>query len=239
VQPGAVVPGDVLHDRAPGVDPGRPGAGVDQLALERGEERLRQGVVPALARPADRQCVLALLREGGVGGGGLLAAAVGVEDHARLGIAGRDRVGQGAGDQLGAQVIGQGERDDAAGGDVDHSREVEPSLPGRDVSDVAAPAGVELGGVGGEVPADPVRGSRRAPPGHERRPARGFPARRRARLPDRHPVRRSRPGLGTALLHSPGRGRSRAQGRPGAAEPRHPPPRERRLPKLWRDLPAG
>ena len=41
-------------------------------------------------------------------------------------VAGGDRVGQRVGDELGAQVIGQGEPDDAAGGDIDHGRQIEP-----------------------------------------------------------------------------------------------------------------
>ena len=67
MQPGAVVPGDVLHDCPPGPGPGRPGPGVDELALERGEERLGQRVVPAPAGPAGRQGDLAFFREGGAG----------------------------------------------------------------------------------------------------------------------------------------------------------------------------
>src|SRR5580704_1718048 len=140
VQPGAVVPADVLHNRAPGPGPGGPGPGVDELALERGEEALGQRVVPALAGPPDRQGDLAVGGEGGVGGGGVLAAAVGVEDHARLGITGGDRVGQRVADQLGAQVIGHGKPDDAPGGDVDDSGQVQPAFPGGDIGDVAAPA---------------------------------------------------------------------------------------------------
>jgi hypothetical protein len=58
-------------------------------------------------------------------------AAVGVEDHAGIGVPGGDRVGQRGGDQLGAQVIGQGVPDDAAGGDVDHGgHSVESSFVG-------------------------------------------------------------------------------------------------------------
>lgn len=58
--------------------------------------------------------------------------------------------------QLGAQVIGQGVADDPAGGDAGHDGQVQPAFPGADVGDVAAPAGVDLRGVGGEVPADLV-----------------------------------------------------------------------------------
>jgi hypothetical protein len=42
------------------------------------------------------------------------AAPVGVEDHPGVWVAGGDRVGQRAGDQLGAQVIGHRVADDAA-----------------------------------------------------------------------------------------------------------------------------
>ena len=82
------------------------------------------------------------------------AAPVGVEDDPGRRVTGRDRVVQRVGDQFGAKVIGQGEPHDAAGGDVDDGGQVQPALPGRDVGDVPAPAGVELGGVGGEFPAD-------------------------------------------------------------------------------------
>src|SRR5262249_37800339 len=52
VQSGAVVPGDVLHDRPAGLGPGGPGLQIGELALERGEEALGHGVVPALALAA-------------------------------------------------------------------------------------------------------------------------------------------------------------------------------------------
>src|SRR5262249_38060776 len=60
VQPGAVVPGDVLHDGAAGHSAGRPRLGVDQLALERAEKRLGDGVIPALTRAPGRQGDLAV-----------------------------------------------------------------------------------------------------------------------------------------------------------------------------------
>jgi hypothetical protein len=48
-----------------------------------------------------------------------LAAAVGVEGHARLWGTGRDRVGQRVRDQLGAQVVRHGIAHDPPRGDVD------------------------------------------------------------------------------------------------------------------------
>src|SRR5262245_59856332 len=80
VESGAVVPGDVLHDRASGASPGGPGLGVETLALEGGEERFGQGVVPALTGAADRQPDVAVAGQVGELGRGVLGAPVGVED---------------------------------------------------------------------------------------------------------------------------------------------------------------
>src|SRR4249920_855554 len=81
VQPGAVVPADVLNDRPAGRGPGGPGLGIDQLAFDRGEEALGQGVVPALAGAPHRQGDLAVSGEGRELAGGVLAASIAVEDH--------------------------------------------------------------------------------------------------------------------------------------------------------------
>jgi len=81
VQVGAVVPADVLHDRTAGPGPGGPGADICQLAFERGEERLGEGVVPALASAPEGQGDLAVTGQGGELGRGVLAAAVGVKPN--------------------------------------------------------------------------------------------------------------------------------------------------------------
>jgi hypothetical protein len=101
-----------------------------------------------------RQDDAVVLGQGGVFGGGVLAAAVGVEDDAGRGVAGGQGIGEGVGGQFGAQVIGHGVAGDPAGGNVDDGGQVEPALAGGDVDDVATPAGVQPAGVGGEVTAD-------------------------------------------------------------------------------------
>ena len=53
-------------------------------------------------------------------------------------------------------MLGQGEPDHPARGDVDHRRQIQPAFPGPDVGDVTTPTGVDRGGVDGEVPADQV-----------------------------------------------------------------------------------
>src|SRR5262249_16007435 len=60
---------------------GRPRAGVDQLALDRREERLRDRVVPALALASHRQHDVMLGGQRREVARGVLAAAVGVEDQ--------------------------------------------------------------------------------------------------------------------------------------------------------------
>src|SRR5512132_4318972 len=72
VQPGAVVPGDVLHGRAAGGGPGGPGLLVEALALQRGEERFGERIVPALPGPTGRQGHLEIAGEGGVVAAGVL-----------------------------------------------------------------------------------------------------------------------------------------------------------------------
>src|SRR5215207_4753076 len=96
VQPGAVVPGDVLHGGAAGGRSGGPGLLVEALALQRGEERFGERIVPALAGPTGRQGHLQVAGEGGVGAADVLATLVRMEDHPGLGVAGGGcRVGDG------------------------------------------------------------------------------------------------------------------------------------------------
>jgi hypothetical protein len=86
VQPGAVVPGDVVHGGPACRGPGGPRLQVQALALERREERFGQRVIPALPGPAARQPDLEIAGEHGIVTAGVLAAAVGVEDHPGPGI---------------------------------------------------------------------------------------------------------------------------------------------------------
>src|SRR5580693_4292066 len=100
-----------------------------------------------------------------------LGAAVRVEDHAGVRVAGGDSVAQRSGDQLSAQVTGHRVARHPAGGDIDHGGQEQPPFPGADIGDVTAPAGIEPGRIRGEVAADPVS------------PARGGRVRDRGLLP--------------------------------------------------------
>jgi hypothetical protein len=68
VQPGAVVPADVLDDGPVCHGVGGPGLQVKQLAFDRGEEALGESIVPALAGPPGGQGDLAVTGQLGEGG---------------------------------------------------------------------------------------------------------------------------------------------------------------------------
>jgi hypothetical protein len=69
----------------------------------------------------------------------------------------RQGIGQRGVDQFCFEVIRDGPADDPARGQVDDGGQIQPALPRVDVGDVAAPAGIDRGRVGGEVASDQVR----------------------------------------------------------------------------------
>lgn len=129
---------------------------MEQLTLDRGEERLGECLVPALSGAADRKTHSQLVCQCGELPAGVLTAAIRVEDHrtggAVLPAGGRECIG----DQIGPQVISRRPADHATGGDVDDGGQVEPALLRGDVGDVAVPAGIQRVGVGLEVPDDEI-----------------------------------------------------------------------------------
>jgi hypothetical protein len=140
--------------------PGWPGTIVAQCVLQRGGERLCQGVVPALSGAADRQPDVELIGQDSQFATGVPAAAIGREDHRRGRSAGSAGSPKCVADRLGAQVVSRCPADHTAGGDVDDRGRVEPALVGGDVGDVAAPAAVERGRVGPKVATDQGGGGR-------------------------------------------------------------------------------
>src|SRR3954463_1706108 len=80
--------------------------------------------------------------------GGVLAAAVAVEDHTRGRLAVREGHVEGGGDHFDAHVLGDGPAHHGAGAQVYHRGQI-PAVPGLDVGDVPAPTGVDR--LGGEV----------------------------------------------------------------------------------------
>src|SRR5215218_7752897 len=155
VQAGAVEPGDVFHGRVACGGAGGPGLVVEALAFQGGEERLGERVVPALAGAARRQADREIVGEGGVVAAAVLATLVRVEHH------------PGAGSRAATALVSASQASSVRSCSVRRSRPPggrrcrsrwpgTASLPRSGRSDVATPAGVDRGGVDGEVPADQV-----------------------------------------------------------------------------------
>ena len=138
---GVVVTSEVFEDRWPrvGHPPELPVA--DELPLDRSCERLRAGVIlrffpgrHALGDPGTGE-KLAEFRAA------VLAAPVAVEDPPAIADAGprADRLPEGPDHEVGPHVVGQYPADRAAGVEVDHHGEIQPSLPRADLRDVPRP----------------------------------------------------------------------------------------------------
>jgi hypothetical protein len=132
-----------------------PGSGVDELLFVGREEGFGDGVVVAGGTAAHGAAHAVDGAEVGEFFGGVLAAAVAVEDDAFRGLSGDERGGEGLGDQAGPHVVGYSVSDYFSGMQVDHGGGVDPSLDGLDIRDVAAPASIGL--LGSEVLADQIR----------------------------------------------------------------------------------
>lgn len=144
----------VVDDLDPGRDsdhrglPGGEVVTVVELGFQGGPERFLLRVVEAHAGASDRQAQLEALRGPGELGRGVLAAAVGVEDHA-AGVA----MAEGHGfthrvlNQVSVQAVAEGVAEHAPRTAVTHRTQVQPALTGRQVGDVGGPDPVELAGV--------------------------------------------------------------------------------------------
>ena len=133
---------------------------IDELGLQRREEALGDGVVPAVALAAhaaddaggDQRLAVVAAR--------VLRAAVGVVHEAGVGEAATARHLQRVEAELGAHVIGDRPADDAAREQVEDDGEVQPALPRPHVRDVGRPHAVRRRRF--EVPVEHVRRDRRA-----------------------------------------------------------------------------
>ncbi len=127
---------------------------VVHLVLEHREPRLGDSVVVARAGATDRESHVELLRESGVFSRCVLSSAVRVKDRVRCDAAVRVGHPQRVADQLGAHVRGHRPAHHFTVVEVDHGRQIEPSLARAQVGDV--PHEPLAGPAGGEVPADQV-----------------------------------------------------------------------------------
>ena len=109
-----------------------------QLGLERAEEALDDAVVPAIARAAHARPHPVLPQDGLVALAGVLHAAVGVMQHAAADRASCERLPQ-RGEREGGVCRVRGPAHDAARGQVEQHREVEPAFGRPQGGDVARP----------------------------------------------------------------------------------------------------
>ena len=97
-----------------------------------------------------------LAQELAEGAGSVLTAAVAMKNEPSSRAAYPDGHLQGVTDEARAHVVGNGEADDPATGEVDDRGEVAPALPGADVGDIPDPDAIESMGRGLEAALDQV-----------------------------------------------------------------------------------
>jgi hypothetical protein len=135
----AIVEGlDVVEDRASRGLMGREGLTVRQyVGFEGGEDAFGESVVVAVAFGAHALAQAGAGEQGAGFGGGVLAAAIGMEDGAPGYEAGGEGRSEGVGDQLGVQGCGELPAEDGAGEEVEHDGQIKPAFGGGNVGNIA------------------------------------------------------------------------------------------------------
>jgi hypothetical protein len=131
-----------------------PGLGVNELLFVGREERFGDGVVEAGCTAAHGAAHAVESAEVGEFLGGVLAAAVTVENDSRWGFSGDECGGEGLDDQTGPHMVGYSVSDYFTGMQVDYGSGVDLSVD-LDISDIATPASIGL--FGGEILSDQIR----------------------------------------------------------------------------------
>ncbi len=109
------------------------------FGLERGEDALHRGIVPAVAGSAQATGHAVVGQEPLEGLTGVLAPSIGVmQDRLRL-AAPPDRQHQGIGDELRGHHRLHGPADDPAREEIHHRRDVEPAFGGPEIGEVCDP----------------------------------------------------------------------------------------------------
>jgi hypothetical protein len=137
---------DVVEDGHPGLRMRAPLTTVDQLALERGEERFGHGVVEAVADGAHRGRNAGLTAATAEGQAGVLRTVIGVVDQSSARSPIPQRHLQCVQHQLRPEVVGHTPADHTSRIRVNDHRQVEEPLPRREIGDIGAPEGVWLAG---------------------------------------------------------------------------------------------
>ena len=140
---------DEVEDFGPGVSVAGEPAAVDQLQFEGAPEAFHGGVVVAVAPAAHGGDQAGRLQCRPEVAGGVLDAAVGVEDQTGWGLAVQDRHGEGGEDESRVDGVAHGPTDDPAAVEIEDAGEIKPTLVGGDVGDVGDPDLVGSSGLWG------------------------------------------------------------------------------------------
>jgi hypothetical protein len=145
----AVVEGfEVVEDCGGGGGFGSEGCTVvEQFAFDGGEGTFCKGVVVAVSGSAHALAQAVAGEEPAGGEGGVLTAAIGVEEGVGRDDAGVEGAAQGTGDDLGVEGVGELPAEDGAAEEIEDDRQIKPAFVGGNVSDVADE--VVPGSVGG------------------------------------------------------------------------------------------
>lgn len=135
--PPVVVRLDELDNCVPSLGPGGESPAVVHLVFQRGEERLGDGVVAAVSRAAAGKPHVVGARPFGQKPAGVLRAAVRVEYGVARHVSSRFGGFQRRHRDVGGHALGERPAHHHAGVEVDDRRQVQPSLAGAQVGDVA------------------------------------------------------------------------------------------------------
>ena len=114
-------------------------AQMDAFAFETAEEVLGNSVVIGIASAGHTLPDTEFGKALPVSTGGILYAAIRVEDEARIGLASVDGRVESGESKVGVDMIGEGVADDLLCAKVFHNGAIEPAFVGRDVGDIADP----------------------------------------------------------------------------------------------------
>lgn len=145
-------------DRLPGLGPGPKGLVVEPFDFHRVKKGLHGGIIPAVAFTTHGGHEPVLGEQGLVVGTGVLAAPVGMVQHARRGMPTPHGIGQRLAGQRPVDPLGHRPAHDAPKGEIHHGGQIEPAFAGGNVGDIARP---HLMGCGGrELAGQPILGDR-------------------------------------------------------------------------------
>jgi len=125
--------------------------------FERGKEALLQGIILTITHAAHADADVMVSQQRPVSEAGVLTATIRVMQSARLGLPLAQRPVQGAFHQIGFHLFGHCPAHKLAPEPVCYPRQVTEAFPRFDVTDVAAPFLVRLGGV--EFPIEQISGA--------------------------------------------------------------------------------